>query len=227
MHKPGEIVDGVYLVGGQNLTDMRDCCVYLIDGGGELALVDAGVGLSGWSILDNIKKLGFDQKLLKYVIATHGHIDHIGGLSFFQSLGAKVVAHVLELDAISKGLAHLTAEQYYRLKYQPVEADLVLKGERQDIQIGGRTLHCLHTPGHTPGGISPYVDINKVRVLFGQDIHGPFNASWGADLDQWQASMEKLIKLKADILCEGHFGVYQPADRVRQYIEHYLEQYAD
>ncbi|MGI6119856.1 MAG: MBL fold metallo-hydrolase [Desulfosporosinus sp.] len=227
MHKPKKIVDRVYLVGGQNLTDMRDCCVYLIDGGGELALVDAGVGFSAWSILENIKKLGFDQKLLKYVIATHGHIDHTGGLSFFKSLGVKVVAHALELDAISKGFAHLTVEQYYRLKYQPVEADLVLQGDRQDIQIGKLTLHCLHTPGHTPGGISLYTDLNKVRVLFGQDIHGPFNTSWGADLEQWRASMKILMELKADILCEGHFGVYQPAAKVQKYIEYYLRLYAN
>jgi glyoxylase-like metal-dependent hydrolase (beta-lactamase superfamily II) len=227
MQKPEKIVDGVYLIGGQNLTDGRDCCVYLIDGGSELAMIDAGVGLSGRSILDNIKKLGFEQKQLKHVIATHGHIDHSGGLSFFQSLGVKVVAHTLELDAITKGLAHLTAEQYYMLNYKPVEADLVLQGDLQDIQIGKLTLHCLHTPGHTPGGISPYVDLNHVRVLFGQDIHGPFNASWGADLDLWQASMKKLIKLNADILCEGHFGIYQPADKVLKYIEHYLDQYAD
>ena len=45
MQKPEKIVDGVYLVGGQDLTDTRDCCVY--HGGSELALVDTGVGLSG------------------------------------------------------------------------------------------------------------------------------------------------------------------------------------
>lgn len=39
MHEPEQIVDGVYLVGGQDLTDARDCCVYLIDGGGEVFLV--------------------------------------------------------------------------------------------------------------------------------------------------------------------------------------------
>jgi len=39
--------------------------------------------------------------------------------------------------------------------------------------------------------------------------------------------MKKLLELKADILCEGHFGVYRPAAEARKYIEHYLEQYAD
>lgn len=225
MQKPEKVVDGVYLVGGQELTDMRDCCVYLVDGGGELALIDAGLGYSCRSILENIKKLGFDPSLLKYVIATHGHIDHIGGLSHFQSLGAKIVCHAVELDAISKGMTHLTAESYYRVNYQPVNVDVVLKGENQDITVGELTLHCLFTPGHTPGGISPYVDLDGYRILFGQDIHGPFNASWGSDIERWITSMKKLIDLKADILCEGHFGVYKPAAKVRQYIEHYLDQY--
>jgi len=225
MHKPQKVVDGVYLVGGQELTDMRDCCVYLVDGGSELALIDAGLGYSCRSLLDNIGELGFDPSLLKYVIATHGHIDHIGGLHYFQSLGAKIVGHAAELDAISKGLAHLTAASYYRVDYQPVNVDVVLKGEKQDVPVGELTLHCLFTPGHTPGGISPYVDLNGGRILFGQDIHGPFNASWGSDIKKWITSMKKLIDLKADILCEGHFGIYQPAAKVRQYIEHYLDQY--
>ncbi|OPY57932.1 MAG: Metallo-beta-lactamase L1 precursor [Pelotomaculum sp. PtaU1.Bin035] len=226
MQNPVEVADGVYLVGGQELTDMRDCCVYLVDGGSELALVDAGFGYSCRSILNNVKKLGLDTSLLKYVIATHGHIDHTGGLHYFQSLGAKVVCHASELDAISNGMAHLTAELYYGAKYQPVSVDLVLDGEMQDLKVGGLTLHCLFTPGHTPGGISPYVDLNGSRILFGQDIHGPFNASWGADMEKWQTSMKKLIDIKADILCEGHFSIYKPATKVRQYIEHYLDQYA-
>lgn len=225
MRKPKKVADGVYLVGGQDLTDMRDCCVYLVDGGSELALIDAGLGYSCRAILDHIQTLGFDASLLKYVVATHGHIDHTGGLRYFQSRGAQIVGHVMELDAIAKGLPHLTAASYYGVKYQPVSVDVVLKGEKEKITVGELTLHCLFTPGHTPGGISPYVDLNGCRVLFGQDIHGPFNASWGADIKKWVASMKKLIELQADILCEGHFGVYQPATKVRRYIEHYLDQY--
>lgn len=225
MRKPEKVADGIYLVGGQNLTDMRDCCVYLLDGGGELALIDAGFGDSCRSIEENIEKLGFDLSLLKYVIATHGHIDHTGGLHYFQSRGAQIVGHTLELDAITKGLAHLTAASYYRATYRPVPVDLVLQGEKQDVRVGALTIHCLLTPGHTPGGISPYVDLDGCRVLFGQDIHGPFNASWGSDIKKWIKSMHKLIDLQADILCEGHFGIYQPAAKVRNYIEHYLDQY--
>jgi glyoxylase-like metal-dependent hydrolase (beta-lactamase superfamily II) len=76
---------------------------------------------------------------------------------------------------------------------------------------------------HTPGSVAAYIDIEGKRVLFGQDIHGPYIPEWGADRDLAALSLQKLIDLKADILCEGHFGVYQPADEVRRYIEYYLD----
>lgn len=155
MQQPGKIHECVYLVGGPELTDRRDCCVYLIDGRSELALIDTGLGYSVQAILNNIKKLGLDSSLLKYVVATHGHIDHIGGLHQFQALGAKVVAHELEYDAIARGLSRLTAESYYRVQYQPVSIDLLLRGEEDDLTVGDLTLHCPFTPGHTPGGLAP------------------------------------------------------------------------
>jgi len=70
-----------------------------------------------------------------------------------------------------------------------------------------------------------YLDRDGQRVLFGQDIHGPFNRAFGSDLSAWRKSMQALLALDADILCEGHFGVYSPKSRVRAYIEHYLEEY--
>lgn len=55
MNKPAQIAEGVYIVGGPQITDERDCCVFLLDGGTELALVDAGLGYSTRAIVDNIK----------------------------------------------------------------------------------------------------------------------------------------------------------------------------
>lgn len=103
--------------------------------------------------------------------------------------------------------------------------DIVLRGEEEALALGWLKLTCLHTPGHTPGGISPYVDIGGKRVLFGQDIHGPFHPAWGSDLAAWEKSMQKLLALQPDILCEGHFGVYQPYEAVRRYIKGCLERY--
>jgi glyoxylase-like metal-dependent hydrolase (beta-lactamase superfamily II) len=38
--------------------------------------------------------------------------------------------------------------------------------------------------------------------------NGPFHVDFGLDIMQWRESMEKLLDLKADILCEGHFGIF-------------------
>lgn len=40
--------------------------------------------------------------------------------------------------------------------------------------------------------------------MFGQDLHGPFNDSFLSNLQDYQLSMQKLLDLDADILCEGH-----------------------
>ena len=226
MKRKAEICPGVYQVGGGRWSDPDDCCVYLVDGGQEAALIDAGAGRSTARIIDNISQVGVNPQSIKYIIATHGHIDHIGGLKELQDrLQAQVVAHQLELPAIQEGLPHLTAASWYRIQYQKVKVDRILTGTREKVMLGDLELTCLHTPGHTVGGISVYTDIAGQRVLFGQDIHGPFNKEWGADMQQWRKSMQLLLDLKADILCEGHFGIYQPAGSVQKYIEGYLQRF--
>lgn len=224
MARAQKIWNGVYIIGGSDITRPEDCCIYLVEAGEELVLIDAGAGRSVKKILDNITAVGLDPQQLTHIIATHGHIDHIGGLQEIKTrLDLQVVAHELELPAIEQGKSNLTADYMYGLSYQPVQVDIVLQGNKTCLQIGTRELVCLHTPGHTPGGISVYLDVDGKRVLFGQDIHGPFNSSWGSDVQKWRQSMQELLELDADILCEGHFGVYTPREKAAAYIEHYLK----
>ena len=226
--KPFKICDGLYQIGGPEITAPEDCCVYILDGGGELAIIDAGLGRSAPGLIGNLKKLALDPASVKYLVATHGHIDHTGGLAYLkEKLKAKIVAHERELPAVEGKNAALTAASYYGVKYRPVTVDVVLRSEEETLSLGGLKLVFLHTPGHTPGGISPYVDLGGKRILFGQDIHGPFHPAWGSDLAAWEQSMQKLLALQPDILCEGHFGVYRPYEKVRRYIEGYLQRYRE
>lgn len=225
--KPYQIAEGVYQIGGPRMTAPEDCCVYLVDGGGELAVIDAGLGFSAQKLVANIESLAKDPGSVKYLVATHGHVDHTGGLAYLkETLKALVVAHQYDLAAIEVQNPAKNAAGYYGVEYRPVKADIVLRGEEETLRLGGLELVMLLTPGHTPGSISPYVDAGGQRVLFGQDIHGPFDPAWSSDLEAWRESMRKLLSLKADILCEGHFGVFRPAQEVERYIKDYLDYYS-
>jgi len=223
---PLKVTDDIYLVGSSDMTDPRDCSVYLLNVG-ELILIDTGAGVNAGQIVRNIERLGLDPSNLATIVLTHCHIDHVGGASYFKErYGATIVMHDLDADAVERGDSVRTGASWYNLHLSPLKVDVRLTGAEETLSADRKyNLVCLHTPGHTPGSLSVYIDRGGERVLFGQDIHGPFLPEFGADLTAWRRSMETLLALDADILCEGHFGVYRTKRGVREYIERYLDEY--
>ena len=67
MARVKEITAGVYQVGGDGLSRAEDCCVYLVDGGGDSALIDTGAGRSASMIWSNIIATGIDMSSLKHI----------------------------------------------------------------------------------------------------------------------------------------------------------------
>jgi len=221
-----KICDRVYIVGGPEVSHGQDCCVYLVDGGGPLALIDSGCGPGYKAIVANIIRLGFEPELLQSLLLTHCHIDHVGAASLFQAeYGVELVAHWRDAAPLEAGDRLMTAAFLYGVRLEPMALDRKLELEEEELAVGDLSLKVILTPGHTPGSVAAFADIDGRRVLFGQDIHGPFHPDFGSDIKQWRLSMDKLLALDADILCEGHFGVYSPADAVRSYIEGYLEHF--
>lgn len=223
--EPFEITPGVFQVGGPDMTASEDAAVYLVDLGIPM-LIDTGSGANTKGLLRNIMTVGYLPKDISLVILTHAHIDHIGGASFLkEKYDMRLAMHELDVQAIETADRMRTAATWYNLDLQPARIKEVLKGEAGGFDAGVGQLHWLHTPGHTPGSIALWVEAGIYRVLFAQDVHGPFYDVFGSDLDAWADSMRKLIELKADILCEGHFGVYKPASEARRYIEDYLKNF--
>jgi glyoxylase-like metal-dependent hydrolase (beta-lactamase superfamily II) len=221
MSKSGSlsVSQDVYIVGGADLSHPYDCSVYLVDGGEEMVLIDTGAGEGFELIVDNIRSLGLRPDKLKAVIATHSHIDHIGALfRFREEYGVEVIAHELDTEAIETGIG--SGAEYYGVSYQPCKVDVILRGSEETVGCGHHDLKVIHIPGHTPGSIAVYLDAGT-RILFGQDVHGPYLLK-GSNTDQAKISLRRLADLDADILCEGHFGVYEPKEEVRRYIEGHL-----
>jgi metallo-beta-lactamase class B len=224
--KAEKISEGVYLVGGPNVSHSEDATVFIVDMGGELIMIDSGAGRSAGRILQNISDAGFDPQKIGKLVLTHCHIDHIGGAPFFKKeLGCNLYIHDLDAAAVEGGDQILTAANWYECDFPPTRIDEKLSGTEGFLEAGGQKLNWIHTPGHTPGSICLYLDRAGTRVLFGQDIHGPFLPSFKSDIGLWRESMEKLIALDADILCEGHFGIFQPREKAREYIKRYINSY--
>jgi glyoxylase-like metal-dependent hydrolase (beta-lactamase superfamily II) len=227
MGKVEQIVKGIYLIAGPNISNPEDAAAFIIDFGDELVMIDSGAGDSTEVIEKNIRSAGLDPAKISSLVLTHCHIDHIGGAPYFQKkFGAKIIVHDLDADAIEVGDPVRTAATWYGTFFPPTEVDKRLKSDHEILSFGKQELHCLHTPGHTPGSICIYLERDNKKVLFGQDIHGPFSASFGSDIEQWKKSMKKLIALEADILCEGHFGIFRSKDKVKKYIQSYLDEYS-
>jgi glyoxylase-like metal-dependent hydrolase (beta-lactamase superfamily II) len=223
--KAEEIISGIYLIGVPNITLPDDAAVYLIDFTGVLVLIDSGAGRSFNQLVGNIELLGLNPSSLSHLILTHNHIDHIGSAPLFRKkYGTKILIHELDADAMESGDSIRTAANWYDTTFPPTQIDQKLKGAYGILKFGTEELRWLHTPGHTPGSISLYLNRGGKRILFGRDIHGPFHKAFGSYIEAWKKSMQALLALDADILGEGHFGIYQPKDRVRDYIERYLEE---
>ncbi len=61
-----------------------------------------------------------------------------------------------------------------------------------------------------------------MKILFGQDIHGPLHPDLRSNAEDYQRSLELMLSLDADILCEGHYGVYKEKKEVADFIRHFM-----
>ncbi|NVM16933.1 MAG: MBL fold metallo-hydrolase [Candidatus Lokiarchaeota archaeon] len=214
-----EVTKDVYHVGDSG------CSVYLVNTNSEegLVLIDSGMSVD---LIKKISKLGLSPKDIKHCILTHFHIDHTAACSDLKSLNKQVKFYAHDLDAIAieeKGHDNKTAASWYGVDYKPVQLEKRFEGDLETLQLGLYEFQCFHTPGHTPGSISILIDVDSTKVLFGQDIHGPFYKSFGSNLDDYQKSMQKLLDLNADILCEGHYGIVKPASEVTSFIKRHMD----
>lgn len=165
-------------------TSTKDACV--IDPGGEPG-----------RIKDLLKKKGLK---LNFIINTHGHGDHILGNGHFD---APVYIHRLEKDFLTDPEKNLSGMFGFLFK-APKATKLLEDGDK--ITLGDLELEVVHTPGHTPGGISIKLDsvVFTGDTLFAGGV-GRTDLPHG-DTDLLFSSIrEKLFSLKDDVVVyPGH-----------------------
>lgn len=120
-------------------------------------LVDAATEQAVPSILANVRALGFDPADIKWIVTSHEHWDHVGGLAALaQATGAKVALSAPAAALLASGKADASDSQYADLKdyaITPVQADRIVK-RGSVVRVGPLRLTASFTPGHTAGSTS-------------------------------------------------------------------------
>ncbi len=132
-----------------------NCYIIGCDKTKEAAVIDPGA--EGRRIINRLMQLNLK---CKYIILTHGHVDHIGALNeLSEATGAEVCIHSEDAGMLTSPAQNLSLFMGSLRKYKAADK-LLADGDK--IQVGEVTLEVIHTPGHTPGGICLKIDGNGI-----------------------------------------------------------------
>jgi glyoxylase-like metal-dependent hydrolase (beta-lactamase superfamily II) len=217
------ITQEVYAVGGGRaglgISNEYDCNVFLIDGGNELVLIDAGCGYDVDPIVNNIRSVGFEPTRVGRLLLTHAHADHCGASAALrQRLGVEVAlsgreAELLERgDEVATSLDRARAEGIYPADYRlaPCTVDRRLS-HGDEIACGRLVLRAIEVGGHSPGSICYLLTGGERSCLFSGDTVFPFGAisllnCEGSSLEGYRRDIRRLANLGIEALLPGHGG---------------------
>jgi metallo-beta-lactamase class B len=146
---PAHIYGNVFMVGTCGIT------VLLITSKQGHILIDGATQDAAASIAENIRNLGFKLSDVRYLLSSHEHLDHVGGLAELKRLtGAQMIARPQAVASLETGQSDHTDPQKDVLPpFIGIRVDrTIMDGEL--VKLGRIHVKALATPGHSPGGTS-------------------------------------------------------------------------
>jgi glyoxylase-like metal-dependent hydrolase (beta-lactamase superfamily II) len=120
---------------------------------------------------DDLEKAGFDIDDIDYIFQTHLHMDHAGGLSFFDGMDIPVFVHETELQYAY--LSAVTSEGSNGYLLGDFHHDLNWKLVHQDQETHFEDIELLFLPGHTPGMMGTMIHLDDAgTIIFTSDSSG-------------------------------------------------------
>ncbi|WP_162789368.1 MULTISPECIES: subclass B3 metallo-beta-lactamase [Sphingomonas] len=208
----------VYLVGTCGISSI------LITSPGGDVLIDGGPERAADLIADNIRSLGFRLRDVRWILQSHEHLDHVGGIAKLQQMtGASVISSAAAARAMANGALDPADPQAASLGTFPkVVADRIV-GDGQTLRLGDITITAHATPGHTPGALSwswESCDGAVCRSMVYADSLSPVSSDnylFSAHPEvvaSFRRSFVKVAALRCEILLTPHPSASATAERL-------------
>jgi metallo-beta-lactamase class B len=146
---PRKVFGNVYYVGTCGITAL------LVTSSQGHVLLDGATEPAGPAIAANIEALGFKLADIKFILNSHEHSDHAGGLAYLQRVtGAVVLAGEPSVATLERGASDRGDPQFGVLEKFPPVANVRLLVDGRTVRVGDLALTAHATPGHAPGSTS-------------------------------------------------------------------------
>jgi glyoxylase-like metal-dependent hydrolase (beta-lactamase superfamily II) len=229
---PSQILGDVYLIGQSQISNLT----YMIDCGPEgVAIIDPTVDSEFERTLAGVEACGRSRKDIRWVINTHCHTDHAMVDHKFHEMGAQILIHEADAEAIEKGTRITGFARYNLAEFPRCPVDRRLS-DGEVLKLGNKTFEVIHTPGHTPGSASFLLEVEGKNLLFsGDTVFFDDMLGWQlnpyADNQKYLASARKLEHftlnvdpVRWDMLLPGHGSIcldkaYLDVKKCRERIE--------
>ena len=237
-------VDTEYLYPGH-------AAAHLIVDSGRAAFVDVGTNASAPYLLAALAELGIAREAVDYLLLTHVHLDHAGGAGLLMRelpsaralLHPRGAPHMIDPAKLIAGSKAVYGNERFEKFYGvlvPIPAQrvhIVQDGER--VQLGGRTLELIHTPGHA---LHHYVVIDEAhRSIFPGDTFGisyrsldnergafitPTTPPTQFDPEQHLASIDRMLTYEPESMYLMHFSRVTDVPRLAIALKRQIVQFA-
>ena len=133
-------------------------CVHLIDTGDGLLLIDSGNCGAAAMLVHTIWEAGFNPADVKWIIHSHGHLDHFGASVFFKRMfGTKLYLGARDAKMFREQPELSIVQGTYNLCDELFIPDYEIK-EGDMLTFGNTTMEFFEVPGHTDGCIACFFD---------------------------------------------------------------------
>jgi len=212
---------------------------YLVVENGRGAFIDCGTNYAVPRMLETLGNAGLSPADVDWLILTHVHLDHAGGAGelIAQLPNAKLVVHprgarhMIDPSQLWAGASAVYGESvmektYGRLRPIPVER-VIEAPDGHAVDLSGRMLHCLDTPGHARHHLTVYDE--RANVCFTGDVFGlsyrEFDTASGPfilpttspvqfDPQALHASIDRLVALKPAAMYLTHYNRVEDIERL-------------